>query len=145
LETLRDLARGIYPPLLADRGLEAALESQARKATIPVEVQADGVSRHPQDIEAAVYFCCLEALQNVQKYADAGQATVRLGETEGNLRFDVEDDGKGFDPATTPRGSGLTNMADRLDALGGSIEIVSDVGVGARLRGSIPVPASVPA
>ena len=67
LETLRDLARGIYPPLLADKGLYAALESKARKATIPVEVQADDIDRYPQDVEAAVYFCCLEALQNVQK------------------------------------------------------------------------------
>ena len=144
LETLRDLARGIYPPLLADKGLVAALESQARKATVPIEVAADGIGRYPQDIEAAVYFCCLEALQNVQKYAGAHTATVRLGETDGNLSFEVEDDGKGFDPATAPQGSGLTNMSDRLDALGGSVEIVSEVGAGARLLGSIPVSAAVP-
>jgi len=98
LETLRDLARGIYPPLLADKGLYAALESQARKATIPVEVQADGIDRYPQDVEAAVYFCCLEALQNVQKYAKATRAIVHLAERDGDLIFEVEDDGKGFDP-----------------------------------------------
>ena len=78
VETLRDLARGIYPPLLADKGLAAALEAQARKATLPVEVDPDGVGRYPQEIEAAVYFCALEALQNVQKYAEASHASVRL-------------------------------------------------------------------
>ena len=123
LDTLRDLARGIYPPLLADQGLGAALESQARKATLPVEVRADGIGRYPQDIEAAVYFCCLEALQNIQKYAAASEATVRLSETDGNLNFEVEDDGKGFDTETTPRGSGLNNMADRLETLGGAVTI----------------------
>jgi len=83
LETLRDLARGIYPPLLADKGLAAALESQARKAILPVEVQADGIGRYPQDIEAAIYFCVLEALQNVQKYAEASRAQVRLAQSDG--------------------------------------------------------------
>jgi signal transduction histidine kinase len=142
LETLRDLARGIYPPLLADRGLEAALESQARKATIPVEVQADGVSRHPQDVEAAVYFCVLEALQNVQKYASATTATIRLGEKSGTLGFEVEDDGKGFDPATARKGSGTQNMADRLDALGGALTIDSAPGRGCHVVGRLPVAAS---
>ena len=70
LEDLRDLARGIYPPLLADKGLAAALESQARKSSVPVSVEPDGIGRYPQEAEAAVYFSCLEALQNVAKYAD---------------------------------------------------------------------------
>ena len=74
LEDLRDLARGIYPPLLADKGLGAALEAQARKAAVPVTVETDGVGRYPQEMEAAVYFCCLEALQNVAKYAEASAA-----------------------------------------------------------------------
>jgi signal transduction histidine kinase len=139
LETLRDLARGIYPPLLADKGLAAALESQARKATLPVDVSADGIDRYPQDIEAAVYFCCLEALQNVQKYAGAKHAFVRLMADDGSLRFEVEDDGRGFDVAMTPRGSGLTNMSDRLDALGGSSELESTPGQGTCLRGHVPV------
>jgi signal transduction histidine kinase len=139
LETLRDLARGIYPPLLADKGLAAALEAQARKATLPVEVSANGIDRYPQDVEAAVYFCCLEALQNVQKYARASRATVNLAAGNGDLRFEVEDDGGGFDVAVTPRGSGLTNMADRLDALGGSSEIDSAPGRGTRLQGHVPV------
>jgi signal transduction histidine kinase len=123
LETLRDLARGIYPPLLADKGLVAALESQARKATVPVEIRADGIGRYSQDIEAAVYFCVLEALQNVQKYAEASRAVVRLHEDNNDLTFEVEDDGKGFDPATARRGSGMTNMADRLDALEGELRV----------------------
>jgi signal transduction histidine kinase len=139
LETLRDLARGIYPPLLADKGLAAALEAQARKATLPVEVSANGIGRYPQDLEAAVYFCCLEALQNVQKYASAKRASVRLQAENGSLKFEVEDDGRGFDVAMTPRGSGLTNMADRLDALGGSSEVDSARGRGTRLWGQVPV------
>ncbi len=145
LETLRDLARGIYPPLLADKGLTAALESQARKATVPVEVSADGLGRYPQDIEAAVYFCCLEALQNVQKYADASRVSLRLAQVEGTLEFEVEDDGNGFDPASVKKGSGLTNMSDRLDALGGRVELESQPGAGATLRGKIPVRQAVPA
>jgi signal transduction histidine kinase len=88
LEDLRDLARGIYPPLLADKGLADALASQARKSTIPVEVAASGIGRYPQEVEAAVYFSVLEALQNVGKYAEATRATVELGQTDGLLTFD---------------------------------------------------------
>jgi signal transduction histidine kinase len=139
LETLRDLARGIYPPLLADKGLAVALESQARKATVPVTVAADGLGRYPQEIEAAVYFCCLEALQNLQKYARASHAEIRLSTGEGRLHFEVDDDGVGFDVATTTKGSGLTNMIDRLDALGGEVQAISSPGNGTRLCGSLPV------
>jgi signal transduction histidine kinase len=142
LQTLRDLARGIYPPLLADQGLAAALEAQARRATLPVVAEADGVGRHPREVEAAVYFCVLEALQNVQKYASASRATIRLSDRGGKLSFEVEDDGGGFDVATTPRGSGLTNIADRVDALGGGLEISSAPGRGTRLRGTVPVHAA---
>jgi len=138
LETLRDLARGIYPPLLAEKGLAIALESQARKATLPVTVEADGLGRYPQEMEATVYFCVLEALQNVQKYANAAHATVRLREDGGALRFEIADDGCGFDVATARRGSGLQNMADRLDAAGGALNIESTHGSGTTLRGSIP-------
>jgi signal transduction histidine kinase len=145
LETLRDLARGIYPPLLADKGLVVALESQARKATLPVEVQTDGIGRYPQDIEAAVYFCVLEALQNVQKYAGAKSASVRLAQLDGILTAAVEDDGGGFDPSITKKGSGLQNMEDRLDALGGSLEILSTPGSGATVTVRLPVAEAVPA
>ncbi|HXF72791.1 MAG TPA: histidine kinase, partial [Actinomycetota bacterium] len=117
LEDLRDLARGIYPPLLADRGLPAALEAQARKASVSMTVEADGVGRYPQEAEAAVYFCVLEALQNAVKHAGGSAIRVRLSASGGELAFAVEDDGPGFDPSTTPRGAGLQNMADRIEAL----------------------------
>jgi signal transduction histidine kinase len=138
LETLRDLARGIYPPLLAEKGLLVALESQARKAPLPVEVSADGVDRYPQELEAAVYFCCLEALQNVAKYAGATRVSVRLWAVNGSLDFAVQDDGAGFDRAMTPPGSGLTNMTDRINALGGTIELISAPGSGTTVSGSLP-------
>ncbi|MBV9101800.1 MAG: sensor histidine kinase [Candidatus Dormibacteraeota bacterium] len=139
LETLRDLARGIYPPLLADKGLPAALQAQARKATLPVSIDADGVGRYPQDVEAAMYFCCLEALQNVQKYAKASQVVIRLRADGAALQAEVEDDGAGFDTGSVRRGAGLTNMEDRIDALGGSLQVESAPGKGTVLRASLPV------
>jgi signal transduction histidine kinase len=139
LETLRDLARGIYPPLLADQGLHAALEAQARKAPVPIDIRSEGLSRYPQEIEAAIYFCCLEALQNVAKYADADRATVSLEQRDGALWFSVTDNGKGFDAQTTPRGSGTQNMADRIAAQGGSLAVTSTLGVGTTVTGSVPV------
>jgi len=138
IETLRDLARGIYPPLLADEGLAAAVQAQARKATLPVSVQANGIGRYAAEVEATVYFCCLEALQNVQKYARASAATVTLDQRDGRLCFTVEDDGTGFEPGITKNGTGLTNLADRLDALGGRLRIDSRPGAGTRLTGSVP-------
>jgi signal transduction histidine kinase len=141
LENLRDLARGIYPPLLADKGLLAALEGQARKSPVPVAVGGDGIGRYPQEVEAAVYFCALEALQNVAKYAGAERVAVRLAATNGSLRFEVEDDGAGFDPAAAS-GSGLTNMRDRLDALGGTLVVRSEPGAGTTVAGSIPLGAT---
>jgi signal transduction histidine kinase len=138
LDNLRDLARGIYPPLLADQGLTAALASQARKSPVPVSVESDGIGRYPQQLEAAVYFCALEALQNVAKYAHATAVMVRLGAVDHELTFEVADDGDGFDPATTPMGSGLQNMADRLAALGGAVTVESAPGSGTRVRGRVP-------
>jgi signal transduction histidine kinase len=142
LEDLGDLARGIYPPLLADQGLTAALTAQARKAAIPVAVEADGVGRLPQDVEAAIYFSCLEALQNVAKYAEASGATVTLYEADGLFTFSVTDDGLGFDPNATGYGTGLQGIADRLAALDGVIDIVSSSGTGTSLRGRIPMARS---
>jgi len=144
LDTLRDLARGIYPPLLADSGLAAALRSQAGKATLPVHVDADGVGRYPQETEAALYFCTLEALQNVQKYAQASTATVRLRADGARLVIEIADDGCGFDVRATMRGAGLTNMEDRLDALGGTLHIDSSPGVGTTLRATVPVAGAAP-
>ena len=139
IDDLRDLARGIYPPLLADQGLAAALEAQARRAAVPTTVDSDGVGRYPQEIEAAVYFCSLEALQNVAKYAHANAASIRLAQSDGSLVFEISDDGTGFDPATTGFGTGLRGMADRIDAIGGRLEVVSQPGRGTVVRGTIDV------
>jgi signal transduction histidine kinase len=138
LEDLRDLARGIYPPLLADKGLVAALEAQSRKAPIAVTVEAGVVGRFPQEQEAAVYFCALEALQNVAKYSGSAEAIVRLAEHDGNLVFDVIDHGRGFDPSTRSYGTGLQGMADRLSALGGSLEVRTSPGAGTTVTGRVP-------
>jgi signal transduction histidine kinase len=140
LETLRDLARGIYPPLLADKGLAAALEAQAHKGTIPTAVHAHGIDRYPMEIEAAVYFCSLEALQNVGKYAKASTATIRVAEEDGHLTFEVADDGLGFDPGATGRGTGLQGMSDRLDAIDGTLEVRSAPGRGTRVTGRVRLP-----
>jgi signal transduction histidine kinase len=145
LENLRDLARGIYPPLLADQGLFVALDAQARKAALPVEVEHDGIERYAQEVEAAVYFCVLEALQNVAKYASASSASVRLSEQDGTLTFAVTDDGTGFDPETTPLGTGLQGMRDRLEALGGTLTVASAPGSGTTVSGAISARSSIPA
>jgi signal transduction histidine kinase len=138
LEDLRDLARGIYPPLLADKGLAAALEAQGRKAAVPVAVEADGVGRLDRDVEAGVYFCVLEALNNVAKYAGASQVDVRLWWQDGEVNFEVSDDGVGFDPAARGYGTGLRGMADRLEALGGTLEVQSAPRAGTKILGKVP-------
>jgi signal transduction histidine kinase len=140
LEDLRDLARDIYPPLLADEGLRAALDAQARKSPVPVTVDADGIGRYPQDVEAAVYFSCLEAMNNVAKYAGASRAEIRLAHRDSHLTFTVVDDGVGFDPVATRRGTGLQGIADRVDALRGRFDVRSEPGSGTTLIGSVPVP-----
>ncbi len=139
LEDLRDLARGIYPPLLADQGLADALRAQARKVPVPVDVEAEGIGRYPQETEAAVYFSVLEALQNVAKYAGASRAWIELREDGGMLTFEAHDDGQGFDPAATGYGTGLQGMADRLAALEGHVEVSSSHGEGTIVRGRIPI------
>jgi signal transduction histidine kinase len=139
LENLRDLARGIYPPLLADKGLASAIEAQSRKGSMPVRVETDGIGRYSQEFEAAVYFCVLEALQNASKYAEASDVTVRLWQENGDLLFSVADDGRGFDRETTSLGAGLQNMTDRLAALGGTLDIRSWPGGGTTVSGRIPV------
>jgi signal transduction histidine kinase len=139
LEDLRDLARGIYPPLLADKGLGAALEAQSRKAAVPTTVRADGIQRYPQAIEAAVYFCVLEALNNIAKYASASRAAISLTQTDGQLTFEVDDDGSGFDVERARGGTGLQGMADRLDAIGGSLTVRSVPGEGSTVGGRVPL------
>jgi signal transduction histidine kinase len=140
LDNLRDLARGIYPPLLADLGLAAALNAQASKSALPVAVEAGGIGRFGQDTEAAVYFCCLEALQNTAKYAQATHARICLQAQNRTLRFTVSDDGTGYDTRHTPMGSGQRNMADRLAALGGRLEVRSAPSHGTTITGQLPAP-----
>jgi signal transduction histidine kinase len=168
LAGLRELARGIYPPLLADLGVAAALDAQARKAPIAVSVEADGIGRYPQEIEAAVYFCAVEALRSAAGQPGAACASVRLSARDGELRFEVA--GGGGAPGTggggpgadagapgtdgtrphTGRGLGadgggsaadLQAMADRIDALGGEIRIDPDAGPVTRISGSVPAAA----
>jgi signal transduction histidine kinase len=147
VQELRDLAHGIYPPVLMDRGLVAALESAAARASLPVEIVTDGeVGRFPQEVEAAVYFCCLEALQNAGKHAGEGAAATvticRAAGADGQdaLTFTVADDGAGFDPAgAAGRGHGFVNMGDRLGAIGGTIEVHAALGGGTRVSGTVPV------
>ena len=139
IDDLRALARGIYPPLLADQGLGPALRAQVGRAPLPVMVEADGIGRYPRDAEAAVYFCILEALQNTAKYARASRAAVALSCPGSNLEFTVTDDGAGFDTATASHGTGLQGMADRLAAAGGTLRISSAPGLGTTISGRLPV------
>ncbi len=140
LEELRELAHGLYPPLLASDGLRAALTAAARHAAIPVEVDAPDFPRPPRAIENAVYFCCLEALQNAAKHAGEGaRATIRLMVRHGALELRVSDDGIGFDRDAVPNGYGLTNLGDRLEALGGEAVITSAPGEGTTVAGQIPL------
>jgi signal transduction histidine kinase len=141
LENLRDLARGIYPPLLADLGLAAALGAQASKSPLPVTVEADEIGRFGQDTEAAVYFCCLEALQNTAKYAHATRVRICLQVQDATLRFTVSDDGIGYDTSHISIGSGLRNMADRLAVLGGRLDVRSAPREGTTITGYLPVPS----
>jgi signal transduction histidine kinase len=138
LTELRELAHGIYPPLLMDRGLPEALRAAANRAVLPTDVVAD-VGRYESDVEAAVYFCCLEAMQNAGKYAGEGaRLTVTVTATDDELTFEVADDGAGFDAAGIERtGHGFVNMADRLGAIGGSVSVDSAPGHGTRIRGLI--------
>jgi signal transduction histidine kinase len=145
LDDLRALARGIYPPVLADQGLRAALQAQADRAPMPVLVDADGIGRFSRDAETTLYFCILEALQNVAKYAQASMTTVTLNQVAGRLEFSVADDGAGFDPAAAAHGTGLQGMADRLSAVGGQLGIASAPGRGTTISGTVPVAALAPA
>ena len=148
LEGLRDLARGIFPPLLADKGIEAALEAHIRKvganATIEAAWPTAGI-RFDADTEACVYFCCLQAIQNVLRHGGNAPTVVRLATDGGQLRFEIADRGPGFDVGSTPRGMGLEIMQDRVDALEGSLEVRSEPGAGTTIAIAIPARAVTPA
>jgi signal transduction histidine kinase len=137
LDDLRALARGIYPPLLAEQGLVMALRAQAARSPVPAVLEAGQVGRYPQDAESTVYFCTLEALQNVAKHARATATTIRLSGSGGTLEFSVSDDGTGFPAAAARHGSGLQGMSDRLAALGGTLDISSEPGQGTTITGRL--------
>jgi signal transduction histidine kinase len=141
MRELRDLARGIYPPVLRDFGLVAALASAAGDGASPVALEADDIDRYPDEIETAVYFCCLEALQNVRKHAGTdAHAKVRLGEDGDELCFEIADDGVGYAIGSArTAGAGITNMGDRIAAVGGVLAIDSRAGHGTRVRGRVPL------
>jgi signal transduction histidine kinase len=140
LDELRRLAQGVYPPLLRAHGLGSALNAVARRAAIPVTVTAAGLGRYSNEIESAVYFCCLEALQNAGKHAGGGaEVTVRVASSDDWLRFAVEDTGIGFDTRLAEQGAGLANMAGRMAAVGGRIRVVSAPACGTTVSGLIPI------
>ena len=145
LDEVRALARGVYPALLVDHGLTEALRDAASRSSVSAEVRTRGVRRYPQEIEAAVYFCCLEALQNAEKHASPSSITIDLI-GNGELRFEVRDDGIGFDLAAEQDGAGVGNMSDRVEAVGGKLRIDSVPGAGTRVAGRVPMlPDHVPA
>ena len=139
IQEVRQLAHGIYPPLLVDSGLVEALRAAANRNPLPVDISADGIGRYPSETEAAVYFCCLEALQNAAKHAPDAHVDLRLWEEAGGLLFTVSDDGPGFDPDRAQKGHGYVNMADRLGAIGGTVRWESEIGKGSIVRGSVPL------
>ena len=159
IETLSSLSRGIYPRLLSDEGLVPALRSAVATSAIPVSIDADGVGRLPKSVEAALYFCCMEAVQNAAKHSGARMVTVRLGEDQGQWWLTVTDDGSGFDQGqvlAAGAGAGLANMRDRLDSVGGTVTLASLSGRGTAVTalvartevpypGPIPIPAPIPA
>jgi signal transduction histidine kinase len=139
IEEVRSLAHGIYPPLLASGGLGEALRAAGRRSPLPVTVTADGVGRFAPETESAVYFCCMEALQNAGKHA-AGASCVKVElRLDGGLLFEVRDDGCGFDSEPSGEGAGITGMRDRLAAVGGEMRIESSPGAGTRILGRVSV------
>jgi signal transduction histidine kinase len=142
---LRELAHGIYPPLLRDRGLPEALRTRGLRSPLDTAVEVDLPGRYPAEAEAAVYFCCLEAMQNAGKHAAGSSLTVEVHAIAEGLRFSVSDDGPGFDANRADLGHGFTNMADRLGAMGGSLDVRSAPGEGTTVGGTVPCAPLEPA
>ena len=142
VQELRNLAHGIYPPLLMDRGLPDALRAAGDRAHLATTVESESVSRYSQPVEAAIYFCCMEALQNASKHAGPdARITISLHEEQGALLFSVRDTGAGFDATGDgARGHGFVNMADRVGAFGGSVRVESKPGTGTTISGRVPLP-----
>jgi len=142
LVELRALGHGIYPPLLSSSGLRDALSAACRRVTPPAELEADGLGRYPVEVESAVYFCCVEALQNAAKHAGpVARVSLSLREIGKRLQFEISDSGPGFQVGQGA-GAGLANMRDRLGAVGGSLAIESSPARGTVVRGEVPLPAS---
>jgi signal transduction histidine kinase len=139
LEELRELARGIHPSILTDRGLGAALAAVAGRSTVPVELDLDSCGKLPLSVQTTAYFVVAEALTNASKHADSDRIEVRVAAGEGHTTVEVRDNGGGG--AHPARGSGLSGLTDRVSALGGTLEIESPVGVGTTIRARIPVTA----
>jgi signal transduction histidine kinase len=140
VDTLRDVARGIYPPLLESDGLAAALSAQARRADLAVTVLDRIGTRYPRELESTAYFCSLEALRNAVRHANADHAHVELDGTGTDLVVTITDDGEGFDPDHTSHGDGLAHMADRVDAIGGTLSVTSRPGHGTSIILTLPTP-----
>ncbi len=139
IQELRNLAHGIYPPLLMDSGLPEALRAAANRSPLGVGVEIEGVGRYPSEVEAAVYFCCLEALQNAGKHAPESEVRISVRDQDGTLAFEVTDDGPGFDVTAARSGHGFMNMSDRLGAIGGTVDWRSTPGEGTTIAGTIPL------
>jgi signal transduction histidine kinase len=140
LEEVRDVGHGLFPPVLVEWGIVTALERLRLRTAVRLDVAARGVERYPRPVEAAVYYCCVEAIANATKHGGPSvQVSVRLREQDGHLLLEVGDDGRGFDPVSTAGGSGLTNMQDRLGALDGRLSVTSSPGAGTVVSGSVPL------
>jgi signal transduction histidine kinase len=139
IDELRDVAHGVYPQVLEQRGLAAALRAVGRRSALPVSVRDEGLARHSEALETSIYFSCVECLQNAAKHAGPGaSATIRLAQENGHVTFSVEDDGAGFDPDVVKRGRGLTNIADRVAAVGGTVAVDARPGRGTRVSATLP-------
>lgn len=141
LDELRTLARGIHPAALRDLGPAAALRAVAERSMVPIHVIDEGIARSPAAIEAAIYFCAREAIQNAAKHGGQGvEVTVTLGRRHGAIELAVSDDGVGISPAAGGTGVGIVGMRDRIEAVGGEFEIASHPGLGTCIRATIPDP-----
>jgi signal transduction histidine kinase len=138
LEDVRSLAHGVYPALLMQRGLRDALRDAALRSPVRVQVEAHGIGRYPPEVESAVYFCCMEAMQNAIKHGVGASLIAIALSDDGRLRFEVADDGGGFDTVGTPPGAGLANMRDRLAAVGGALSYRSQLSKGTQVVGVVP-------
>ena len=140
IHELRDIANGVMPAVLADRGVGAALEAVARRSAVRVSVYDSGIGRPPEPVETAIFFSCVECLQNAAKHAGPDAlVSIHLARSDGHISFSIEDDGAGFEPGRVRRGAGLANVESRLAELGGRVQVETREGQGTRVSGAVPV------